>query len=54
MIAAQLTDFGIHHLQVNEIDKPSPQRGQVLVNIKSESLNYLDHMIMEDVTPAST
>jgi NADPH:quinone reductase-like Zn-dependent oxidoreductase len=42
MIAVQLTDFGIHNFQVNEIEKPSPQSGQVLVNIKAVSLNYLD------------
>lgn len=42
MKAVQLEQFGIEHLIVREITKPSPQRGEVLVHIKAVSLNYLD------------
>lgn len=42
MKAVQLEQFGIEHLAVKEIAKPSPKRGEVLVCIKAVSLNYLD------------
>lgn len=45
MKAVQLDQFGIQNLQVKEIPKPSPKRGEVLVRIKAVSLNYLDVLL---------
>ncbi|PKK36710.1 hypothetical protein BWI96_10030 [Siphonobacter sp. SORGH_AS_0500] len=45
MKAVQLHQFGIKNLQVIEIPKPSPKRGEVLVRIKAVSLNYLDVLL---------
>ncbi|MDX3917015.1 MAG: NAD(P)-dependent alcohol dehydrogenase [Pseudosphingobacterium sp.] len=45
MKAVQLDRFGIGNLQLKEIPKPSPKRGEVLVRIKAASLNYLDVLL---------
>ncbi|GAA0886516.1 NAD(P)-dependent alcohol dehydrogenase [Sphingobacterium siyangense subsp. cladoniae] len=45
MKAIQLDQFGIDHLQVKKIPRPTPKRGQVLVRIKAVSLNYLDALL---------
>lgn len=42
MKAVQLEQFGIEHLAVKQVAKPTPQRGEVLIRIKAVSLNYLD------------
>jgi len=46
MKAVQLTGFGVENLQISNIDKPSPKRGEVLVRIKAVSLNYLDTILV--------
>lgn len=45
MKAVQLDQFGIENLQLKEILKPIPRRGEVLVRIKAVSLNYLDVLL---------
>lgn len=45
MKAVQLERFGIENLQIKEIPKPAPQRGEILVRIKAVSLNYLDTLL---------
>lgn len=45
MRAVQLDQFGIENLQLKEVEKPSPKRGEVLVRIKAVSLNYLDVLL---------
>jgi NADPH:quinone reductase and related Zn-dependent oxidoreductases len=45
MKAVQLEQFGIENLQVKEVEKPSPKRGEVLIRIKAVSLNYLDTLL---------
>lgn len=42
MKAIQLQQFGIQNLILNEVPKPIPKRGEILVHIKAVSLNYLD------------
>ena len=45
MKAVQLEQFGIENLQLKQIEKPSPKRGEVLVRIKAVSLNHLDVLL---------
>ncbi len=45
MKAVILDKFGIENLQLKEIPKPNPRRGEVLVRIKAASLNYLDYLL---------
>lgn len=45
MKAVQLDQFGIENLQVKEVQKPIPKRGEVLVRIKAVSFNYLDLLL---------
>lgn len=45
MKAVQLDQFSIENLQVKEVPKPSPKRGEVLLKIKAVSLNYLDLLL---------
>ena len=47
MKTVQLTQFGIEHLIVNEVESPSPSDYEVLVRIKAVSLNYLDIIIAQ-------
>lgn len=45
MKAIQIEQFGIENLKLNEVNKPSPKRGEVLVRIRAVSLNYLDVLL---------
>lgn len=45
MKAVQLDQFGVENLQLKEVQKPRPKRGEVLVKIKAVSLNYLDVLL---------
>ncbi|MBV8325322.1 NAD(P)-dependent alcohol dehydrogenase [Chryseobacterium sp.] len=45
MKAVQLSQFGIENLKIEDVKKPSPKRGEVLVRIKAVSLNYLDILL---------
>jgi NADPH:quinone reductase-like Zn-dependent oxidoreductase len=47
MKAVELQGFGIDNLQVVERVKPQPAAGQVLVQIKAVSLNYLDLALVQ-------
>ena len=39
--------FGISNLKLNELPKPSPGRGEVLVKIEAVSLNYVDLLLVK-------
>uniref|UniRef100_UPI0040477763 quinone oxidoreductase family protein n=1 Tax=Roseivirga sp. TaxID=1964215 RepID=UPI0040477763 len=51
MKALVLTDNPEEKLQFHEIDKPSPQKGQVLVQLKAAALNRRDQWIREGKYP---
>lgn len=45
MLAAEIPQFGIEHLQFVERDEPRPGDGEVLIRVRAASLNYRDMMI---------
>ena len=47
MKAVQIERFGIDELAFNEIDRPTPIAGEVLVRMRASSLNYRDLMMVE-------
>ena len=47
MKAVQIERFGIDELAFNEIDRPTPMAGEVLVRMRASSLNYRDLMMVE-------
>ena len=47
MKAVQIQRFGIDVLAFNEIDRPTPMAGEVLVRMRASSLNYRDLMMVE-------
>lgn len=46
MKAVQLNQFGVENLQLEEVEKPSPKRGEVLIKVKAVSFNYLDLLLI--------
>ncbi len=46
MRAWQLTQFGIEHLKLMDVERPRPGPGEVLLDVKALSLNYRDLMVV--------
>lgn len=49
MKAISITQPGIEYLQVQDQPKPLPKQGQVLINVKAFSLNYLDLFVTNGI-----
>jgi NADPH:quinone reductase-like Zn-dependent oxidoreductase len=47
MKSVEIKSFGIENLSLTEKEIPRPKRGEVLVNIKSVSLNFRDYLTVE-------
>ncbi|RZJ52355.1 MAG: NAD(P)-dependent alcohol dehydrogenase [Flavobacterium sp.] len=49
MKVAQITEFSIDGITINEIEKPKIKDNQVLIRVKSASLNYLDLLVVKGI-----
>ncbi len=47
MKAWLLKDFGLEHLQLEEVPTPEPKAGELLIKVGAVSLNYRDKVIVE-------
>ncbi len=47
MKAWQLTSFGLDHLALNDVPKPEPGAGEVLIRVSAVSLNYRDKLLYD-------
>lgn len=47
MKAWRLNDFGLHNLELEEIETPTPRAGELLIRVSAVSLNFRDKAIID-------